>query len=504
MNNGRKEIITDLIPTGNVSYDKKIIPVILENALGIHQNNVADYKVLEDYYYNKTDIQYKVKVQQPDINNKIGVPYANLAVITINSYCFSNPLSRNSRSSDESVTQKVKELNDALDDDDYDSKTAQVEQNSGIYGIGYKFIRPANAEELKRGIWFKTVGDLDPKSTFCVRSNGIERKRVLACTYFTKKVYDKSVKNFKIVTVYNVYTNYHYWIFVKDDEGVYKVEKQLLDGKQVDAYPLIYNKIPIIEYPRKQDKTNDFEIAKDLIDAINNLTSSRVDDVQQAVDYILLLRDISTETKEDIEKIMAGIRNGLMSFKSIQDVTVQPDIKVLDTRINQGEVQTLNDYLCNKLEEALNIPNREIRGSSGDTGLAVESRAGYRSLENIAGLITLCAKRAENEALDVILAICDKFENCPFKGLTISDIEIKANRNKVENITTAANAYSTMKAAGMNDESALTFSGIAPDPIGTATKNKKAKEKEEARSIELERIRQRITQENTNSTDENN
>ena len=502
MNNGRIEIFTDLIPNGDVEHDKKIIPIILDEALNKHSLNKTDQERLIDYYYNKTDIEYKTKVQQSTINNKVAIPYANIAVTTINSYCFSTPFTRNSRNGDDKVTQMLKAFNDALDDDSYDSKTAETELNSGSCGLGYKFVRPANAEERKQGIWFKTFGDLDPNRTFVVKSNGIDKEKVLACTYFGKREYDSKNEVFVEKTVYNVYTKYHYWIFEKGGTDRYTVQLQDLNGVKIEAFPLLYNRIPIIEYPRKQDRTSDFEIGLSLIDSINNLASSRVDDVQQAVDYILLLRDIATDTDEDIANITKAVSKGILSFRSVANAVVQPDVKVLDTQLHQSEVQTLQDFLCHKVEEALNIPNRETRGSSGDTGLAVESRAGYRSLENIAGLITLCAKKSETETLDVILAICSMMEGCPFAGLTINDIEIKSNRNKVENITNASNAYATLRSAGMNDQDALSVTQIVPDSIGTAERNKK--EAEENMKRQQEQLAQQKKMEGNNpvSTDD--
>lgn len=483
---GRRQIFTDLIPTGDIEADKKIIPIILEKALTVHQENVDEIKTLFEYYYNETKIEEKTKTQQKDINNKVAIPYANIAVNTINSYCFSSPFTRSSRNSDEKITELVKLFNDALDDDDYDSKTAEAEMNSGICGYGYKFVRPATLEEKADGLWFKTSGDLDPTTTFIVKSNTMDKEDVLACTYYERTKYDGNFKETGKESVYNVYTKYHYWVFVRDDSSTeYAVELQDLGDVKSLAYPLVYERIPIIQYIRKQDRTCDFEIAKSLIDSINNLASSRVDDVQQAVDYILLLRDIACDTDEEINAITKAVAKGILAFRSIQNASVQPSVEVLNTRINQSEVQTLQDFLCKKVEEALHIPNRETRGSSGDTGTAVENRAGYRSLENIAGLITLQARRAETKALDTILQICKAQSNCPFAKLTVNDIEIKANRNKVENLTTASNAYNTLRSAGMNDIDALNACELVPDSIGTASRNKSEAEENQKKQIEL-------------------
>ena len=213
-----------------------------------------------------------------------------------------------------------------------------------------------------------------------------------------------------------------------------------------------------------------------------------------------MLRDIQCETQEDIDKITNAVSHGILAFRSVQNAVVQPDVSVLDTKINQSEVQTLQDFLCKKVEEALHIPNRETRGSSGDTGTAVENRAGYRSLENIAGLITLQARKSETKALDVILQICKTQSGCPFASLNINDIEIKANRNKVENLTTASNAYATLRNAGMNDVDALNMCEAVPDAIGTASRNKAEAEENQKRQLELAKQTAMINKSNDDSS----
>lgn len=467
MEKGRKIIYSDLIPTGKVEKDKVMIPNILKKVIPEHQINVADMEKLINYYYNITDIVNKRKKSRKDVNNKIAINYPYIAVTTINAYCFAQPFSYASRNVDKS--KQIEALNKAMDDDKYSSKTAKSTWYSGITGLGYKFIRPATIAEAAQGKFFETVGDIDPLHTFCVYSNTLSREKIMAVNYFDRNTYDETSYEVNgTERVYNVWTKYHYWQFIDKDGQIYNVP-QAFDKVEVEAYPIV--KIPIIEYVRKQDRTGDFELAKSLIDAINILASNRIDSVQQVVDYLLKLRDINTDG-EHLEQIKECLKEGILSYRSIEGATVQPEVDILNIPLNQSEVQTLQDFLCNKVEEVLCIPNRETRSSGGDTGLAVESRAGYRSLENIAGLITLNAIEAESEALDVILTLCSNYTNCPFADLTVNDIQIKANRNKVENVTSAANAYNVLRSAGMNDETAMTVTNIVADPYSVAKKNK--------------------------------
>lgn len=485
MKQGRQKIICDLTPTGNIEQDKKIIPQIINLTIGLHQQNVTDIKRLFNYYYNLTDIIAKDKVQQPDINNKIGIDYASIAINTINGYSFANSLTFSSRKIDDD--NQMKSFNDSLDDDNYSQKLKKLTLNYGICGLAYKYTIPANDDEMENGIYYKTVTDIDPTSTYCVYDNTLEHNKTCAISFADRKVYDKDYMLIKTQRVYTVWTKWHQWEFVKDGNNRfgYTNNSLIVDGQEFEAYPLMYKQIPIVEY-RSLDGTGYFELAMDLINAINAIASSRVDDIQQSVDYIITLRDIDTESEGALGKIKECLKQGILSFKSIPNATVQPSIDVLDTKLNQAEVQTLQDFLCDKIEEVLNIPNRNSKSSGGDTGSAVESRNGFRSLENKASIVTDDIIAGENETLKVIFAICKNISSCPFKTMTSRDIEIKDNRNKYENLTNASTAYATLRSAGMNDRTALETTRLVPDAITVAKLNEQAKEDEVKQSLENE------------------
>lgn len=488
MNNGRIRIICDLKPTGNIEQDEQIIPKIIQTTLPYHQKNLEDIIRLRNYYYNKTDIQAKQKTQQPLINNKIAIDYANEAVNTINGYSFANALTFSSRRTDNEDAMKA--FNDSLDDDNYSRKLKQIALNYGICGLAYKYVIPANEEELEDGYYYKTVADLEPENTYCVYDNTIEKEKICAIHFYDRKVYNSNLQNYQSQRVYNVWTKWHQWTFVSGQSATSSVYKAIpfnVDGQDVKAYPLIYNTIPIIEY-RSLDGTSYFELAIDLINAINALASARVDDVQQSVDYIILLRDIDTESDGALEKIKKCISEGILSFRSIQGLAIQPSIDVLNTKLNQSEIQTLQDFLCDKLEEILNIPNRNSKSSGGDTGSAVESRNGFRSLENKASIVTDDIIAGENDALKVIFKICNNISNCPFKNMKPKDIEIKDNRNKYENLSTASTAYNVLREAGMNDRTALEVTRLAPDSITVSKLNEQQKEKDLEFTLRKEKL----------------
>lgn len=481
MNRGRIKIVCDLKPTGVIEQDKLIIPKIISSTMSLHSKNVADIKRLMNYYYNQTDIIAKEKTQQPNINNKVAIAYGNMAVTTINGYCFSNSLTFSSRKADNE--NQMKAFTDSLDDDDYTEKLNKLAFYNGICGLAYKYIVPANKEEQEEGLYYKTYTDIDPEKNYVVYGNSLEDEVICAISFNTRKVYDTNLNVTKSVTVYTVWTKYHQWEFIQGAKGW---ENQVFDvnGQKYDAYPIVSGEIPLVEY-RSLDGTGYFELAIDLINAINVIASSRVDDVQQSVDYIITLRDIDTSGKA-LEAVKECLKEGILSFKSVPGAIVQPEIDVLDTKLNQQEVQTLQDFLSSKLEEILNIPNRTTKATGGDSGSAVEARSGYRSLENKASLVTASIIKGENKALKVIFAICKNITKCPFSGMKARDVEIKDNRNKYENLTNASNAYSTLRSAGMNDRTALEVTRLVPDAITVSKINEEAKQKETELQLENE------------------
>lgn len=502
VNNGRIKIVCDLKPTGDVAKDKYIIPKIINSTLGLHEKNAADIRRLFNYYYNVTDILGKTKIQQPDINNKIAIDYAAVAVNTINGYSFSNSLTFSSRKVDDE--EQMKAFNDSLDDDNYAHKLKKLTFNYGVCGLAYKYVIPATEEDKEDGIWYKTVTDIDPTTTYCVYDNTIEKNLICAISYCDRKRYNDKLDVAVSERVYTVWTKWHQWEFVRTGRSKYGlVNNQFeVEGGYIDAYPLMYNKIPIVEY-RSLDGTGYFELAMDLIDAINALASSRVDDVQQSVDYIITLRDIDTDSEGALERIKECLKQGLLSFRSIDGASVQPAIDVLDTKLNQSEVETLQKFLCDKLEEVLHIPNRNTKASGGDTGSAVESRNGFRSLENKATIVTDDIIRGENDFLKIVFAMCKNNVDCPFNKMTPRDIEIKDNRNKYENLSTSSTAYATLRAAGMNDRTSLEVTRLVPDAITVAKLNEISVQKEAELSLEREVARTKALKEEQNNNGSN-
>lgn len=486
---GRYKLLTSLVPTGNIDEDAQIIPIILEQVLPRHQENVADMERSRDYYFNHTDILEKTKTTRADINNKISKPICQIACWRKNSYCFGKPFQFISAQAEKQDL--VQKFNSALKADGYKKHLNEYTLKSSWASLAYKYVDKPTKEDIAKGMYFKTVTDIDPTKAFCVYSDDITREKVLGVIFYDTKGFERVNGNFveTTYTVYNVFTKWHRWRFKKDTANNYsilpfsdiKIGNTLvslrafpyrfsLDKDNVVAEESV---IPLIELERNTDRINDFELAIDLINAHNTIISCAVDKIQQNVDYVLKLKDIDIgEWDKDgknpvYDTIQKYLEANILPIKSNEGATTQPDASILDVPLDLSQVKDLLGYIKQEIYESLFIPTRG-QGVGQDTGKAVERRNGFTELEDFAGIVVGCAEAAEREFVQIALQIAKTIDGCPFKELNPTDIDIKDVRGNIEDLQEQTQAFSTLVGAGTNRATAYEITKLVADATDTA------------------------------------
>lgn len=520
-NYGRKKILTDMVLNGNIENDKVLIPKIIEEATKLHEENRTAYTKNEDWYFNNADkILTKIKHIRPEIDNKFTFAKAKSTVEMNNGYCFGEPFKYVTNEADKEIQDQVAAFNKCLKLARGHQHTRNCAENAAKFGIAYKLALRPTEKDLKKGQYFRIVSDIDNFNTFKVYSNTIDKEEILGVTYYDRKVVgDDGIVTTNVETVYNCWTKYHQWIFIKDNQGTYvnQTFSTKIGGKDVilNAFPLNVSLeglsqetlIPLQEYERTCDRIADYELSIRLMDAINVLASCRLDSVQQSTDFIIKLRDIDlgefdeNGENEVLERIQKYMSHHFLAVESREGADVQPDIDVLDIPLNQSQVQELQDFLIEELNEELQQPTRN-GGTGQDTGVAVENRNGFRQFENLATKITESMIDGELQFVEKLLEIGKSYENCPFANLEIGDIEIRSMRNKSENKTSAVNNFREMVNAGVNRRTAYVESGLVADVSDTIKMDEEQKIKDAQFALEQEILKQKELKKINQSTEE--
>lgn len=465
---GRRKLVTNRQITGDINGDLETVKLILSDVMSVHETNQTQEMTLFNIFVNKTDWWSKDKVTREDINNKVSIPNAWALSRTINGYCFGEPVKFIARGSDETENgeaqttkqAQVEVLSEMLDRMGNHDSDIMATMCASICGVGYKLALPANSEELElNGIPFVINTDIImPMLAGVVYSNESISRPVMGFiigTYYNED--GKADGN-----LYTCWTKYAQYMLKDSESGDgYDTVKQIMDGKEVDVYQLSNKRIPLIEVERNPFRKGDWEVATELLELKNNLISNRMDDIQQMVDYILVLTNCAFENDDDKKQ---ALQARLLELK-VANPNNPSKAEILKNALDQTSIQQLADYIDLLIQECVGIPNRQERGGGGgDTGQAVKYRNGFRDLENNAGLIIPKMDKAELQFIDLCLSYC---ENVKVEGITdlkARDVRCKFLRSFNDDALSASQAFINLVNGGMDYVNACICSGVGTDP----------------------------------------
>lgn len=465
---GRRKLVTNRQITGDINGDLETVKLILSDVMSVHETNQTQEMTLFNIFVNKTDWWSKDKVTREDINNKVSIPNAWALSRTINGYCFGEPVKFIARGSDETESgeaqttkqAQVEVLSEMLDRMGNHDSDIMATMCASICGVGYKLALPANSEELElNGIPFVINTDIImPMLAGVVYSNESISRPVMGFiigTYYNEE--GKADGN-----LYTCWTKYAQYMLKDSESGDgYDTVKQIMDGKEVDVYQLSNKRIPLIEVERNPFRKGDWEVATELLELKNNLISNRMDDIQQMVDYILVLTNCAFENNDDKKQ---ALQARLLELK-VANPNNPSKAEILKNALDQTSIQQLADYIDLLIQECVGIPNRQERGGGGgDTGQAVKYRNGFRDLENNAGLIIPKMDKAELQFIDLCLSYCENVKVDGITDLKARDVRCKFLRSFNDDALSASQAFINLVNGGMDYVNACICSGVGTDP----------------------------------------
>jgi SPP1 family phage portal protein len=380
---------------------------VLKKAMETHTVNSEEIQYLYDYYKGKQPILGREKDIRPEICNRIVENRANEIVSFKDSYLIGKPVQYVNRSGDDSCSDDLNRLNDFMYLERKSARDKELVNWFHIGGTGYRLILPNKSGKEFDGSPFKLY-TRDPRYTFVVYHSGLGHTRKMGVTYIVKA--DNTV-------VYSVYTDNMYYEIIED-----KIVKR-------EAHAL--GRVPIVEYPLNSARLGAFEIVVPLLDAINEVSSNRLDGIEQFIQAIMVLKGVDIES-EDFKKIkeLGGLK-----------VPLEGDVDYLVQELSQSSTQTVVDDLYQSVLTICGMPNRNGGSSTSDTGSAVIMRDGWSDAEARAQGTEDMFKEAEAETLAIAIYIANTFADLDLK---VSDVEPRFTRRNYENIQAKAQVLITM------------------------------------------------------------
>ena len=415
----------------------------LSKALVIHEQNAREIEYLDRYYRGDQPILYRKKVNRPEVNNKIPVNLAYELVERKVAEICAEPIQYVLRGTDDKKSEEITQLNVTMDSESKQECDIDICRWRSICGTAYRFI---GNDEGK--------GDFLDESDFSLSS---ENPIYTFVCYYTNKnpAFSCQIREGENgETIYFCYTSTE-WFEIRDG----KITASGNNGNRA---------IPVIEYPNNARRLSDIEITIGITDAINTLTSDRINGVEQFVSAWVKFVNCEVDS-EQFEKMRMS---GALVVKSNNGAENKADVDVMTNELNQSEGQVVFNDLFERFLSIQGLANRE-GNTGGDTGSAVQLRNGHYDAGLRTAINEPILKKSERMSLRIIL---NRLRIN--KGFTLmpSDIEIHINHNKLDNMLVKAEVLQILLNSGVYFKRAIKTVDMFSDPEQVAAESAKRME----------------------------
>lgn len=420
--------------------DERNIIEVLESVKPLYLKNQSEIIFLQNYRRGIQPVLGRTKKVRPDICNKVVKNRANEIVTFKTGYLLGEPIQYIARDSDNKIAEELKALNDNM----YISKKSNLDkrlaENMYVCGTSYRMVL-ANPK-YEKGSKLSPFNIYVPNPAFngIVYHTGLGNKPLLCFTdiVFRDTIEDKDKHKFCC------YTDNTYFEVV--DNAIVKIQSHT------------YGRIPMVEYPANSCRMGAFEPVISILNAINLVTSNRIDGVEQFIQS--LMKFINVDIDEEGLELLSEL--GAIKLIGKGGNGDKQDVEFMTAELNQTQIQTLVDSLDQDVLILCGMPNRNGGSSTSDTGSAVIMRDGWSDAEARAKEDELMFKDSELDFLDIVLNIIQTLNG---GDLSLSDIDIRFTRKNYENITQKSTVLTTMLGCNkIHPRLAFSHCGLFADP----------------------------------------
>lgn len=432
--NGNRMYLQDLVKGiygRRIAYtDVEVITVenvvkVVSDCIGTFNTNKPVIQYLWNYYKGDQPVRYRTKVSRDDIINKIVENHAYEFVQFKTGQTYGEPVQYVSRKDDERINNAVDKLNDYMVDANKQEKDIKSGEWQSAVGTSFKAVQKKNGD-----IPFRIVAPT-PLNTFMIYSRSTEEPMLAV-----QELKDENGEAYKLCFSENM-------------------EFRIKNSKLVDSKLHAFGDIPIVEYPNNAERISDIELVIDLLDAMNNMQSNRMDAIEQFVQS--WVKFVNCDVDEEQFQKMKML--GALVVKSNNGEN-KADVDIMTQELNQTESQVAKDDI---LENALlisAIPKLE-GNTGGDTQGAVSLRNGWDMAKSRAKLHDPFVKTSEKRLAKIVLNIL-RISGNDLK-ITTRDFDIQINHSPTDNMVVKCQSLQYLLQCGIHPIIAIKTVGLWGD-----------------------------------------
>lgn len=448
-------------------------------------------KISDNYNFYKGEhsvLQKKRRYEDDEINNaQVVNQYIWFMVNFKCGYAYGRPLEFARKEPDES--QVMPTFNKYLSEINFAGLTTNLAEWVYATGVAYAYTQPYKSEDKNNIPPFKCYHIESNRCTKVYSSYiGNEPLFDMIVTPINKYI-NGSITQYNILSIY---TKNQYWEFE------YTISPQTLNKIPVKSGINNSGMLPLTEFFVNKDHIGISESCRALQDAIDSIDSDSVDNINDFVNQMLVLKNnsLGKTNEEKQENLRAAKKNGVIELFD-ENKDIQADIKSLVLALNYSDVNVIKNQLKSDMFGCWGVPLPSVGVSSGNiTKSGSEITNGWNNSyacilkENNNMLIGL------RSLISQFLIICDKMPDRKLNGLKIGDLEIKYNIARSDNLQAKTQSYTYLVENNVPPEIALSICELTSDPqsVGKRIEEYAAKK----RKIEQEEKQKEYSRETDN------
>ncbi len=416
--------------------DESTVPMeLLISCIQEHQGLLTRLDKLDQYYRGKHAILQRPESATGLPNNKLVANHAKYITDIAVGYVLGNAVKYDG-SQVEPITDHYKQM-------DISSHDAEIGKDLSIFGHGLELYYFSGDQAVPK------VTCIDPRKIFLVVDDTVEYRHMFAVHYYPKIDLSGAEIGWKI------------FVYTETTVDEYFSEDLSSDYTLVNSQPHYWGAVPVAEFWNNEEQMGDFEGVMTLIDAYNTLASDRVNDKEQLVDAILMIKGISLG--DDEEEASQTIQL-LKKLKVLELPDSNADAAWLVKQLNEEQVEVLRNAIKSDIHEFSMVPNlTDENFAANASGVAMEYK--LLGLEQLAVTKERYFKQGLRERLNMFVRA---FE---LKGqhIDVTDVQITMTRNRPANDMETANMINLLDNK-VSNEKLISQLSFVDDPAAEIAK----------------------------------
>lgn len=324
----------------------EITPELICDYIKLHREKLSPrYQLLQDYYEGKQKILLRVPRRENDPCNNIVANFAKYITDIASGYHIGEPVSY------QSETQELDQLIDLFKKAETDVQDMDNAKFQSIYGVAYELVYLA-ADKTPR------TASIHPSQGFVIYNNTVELTPMAGVCYYEQR----DVKTQEL-------TGYTVDVSTANKKMKFTVDRDY--GLNNDTVEEInpFKMVTLIEIYNNNERQGDFEQEISLIDGYNKQQSNRVDDKENFVNSLMVLKgqtlgDTSDEKAETVRSIK---ENGVV------ELDPDGDLSFLTRQVDQQGDDILRQSLADDIHKFSYVPSFTDKDFAGNiSGVAMQ------------------------------------------------------------------------------------------------------------------------------------